>query len=206
MSGATDQTAHLEQLIARLRQGDVAARAELLNAAGERLLRLTRRMFHHEHRLKQWEETGDVFQNASLRLYMALAQVKPATAHDFFRLAAFHIRRELIDLARHYYGPQGLGTHQTGFPQPSSDTAAVLANEPSDTTSEPSRLATWHEFHERVAELPDEEREMFDLIWYQGLGQADVAALLGISERTVQRRWQASRMSLHRVLKGLPPG
>jgi RNA polymerase sigma-70 factor (ECF subfamily) len=206
MPEVAGQTVRLEQLIARLQRGDVAARSELLNAAGERLMRLTRRMFHHEHRLKKLEETGDVFQNASLRLYMALAEVKPATVRDFFRLAAFHIRRELIDLARHYYGPQGLGTHETRLPPASGDTAAALADELSDTTSEPSSLAIWREFHQRVADLPDEEREMFDLVWYQGLSQTEVAALLGVSERTVQRRWQAARLNLHRVLHGEVPG
>jgi hypothetical protein len=130
MPGVSDQTAHLEHLIARLQQGDMAARPELLNAAGERLMRLTRRMFHHEHRLKKLEETGDVFQNASLRLYMALAEVKPATVRDFFRLAAFHIRRELIDLARHYNGPKGLGTHETRLPPASGDTAASHTRSP----------------------------------------------------------------------------
>jgi RNA polymerase sigma-70 factor (ECF subfamily) len=205
MPGESDQTARLERLIAELRRGDRAARQELLASAGERLMRLTRRMFRGERRLQRLEQTDDIFQNASLRLYVALAEVKPASVRDFFRLAALHIRRELIDLARHYYGPQGLGTRQTGF-QACNDTSADLSREPSDTTCEPGHLATWREFHERVAELPDEEREMFDLVWYQGLSQADVAALLCISSRTVQRRWQAARLGLYRNLNGLPPG
>jgi len=200
----SDQTACLELLVAQLESGDATARHELLARAGGRLRRLTRRMFRTEHRLKRWEETDDVCQNASLRLYLALASVRPSSVCDFFRLAALHIRRELIDLARHYYGPQGIGTRQTTWH--CGGGSSMPDYEQSDTSDEPSRLASWREFHEQVAQLPDEEREMFDLLWYQGLGQAEAANLLGISERTVQRRWQTARLRLHRALEGVPPG
>jgi RNA polymerase sigma-70 factor (ECF subfamily) len=202
MLEVSGQTARLQHLVDRLQRGDATARHELVASAGERLRRLTRRMFQDEHRLKRWEQTDDVFQNASLRLYLALAEITPASVPDFFRLAAFHIRRELIDLARHYYGPQGLGTRQLSDGQNPSPVAC----EQTDTTDEPSRLATWREFHEQVAALPDEDRKLFDLLWYQDLGQPEAAALLGISERTLQRHWQAARLRLHRALEGMPPG
>jgi RNA polymerase sigma factor (sigma-70 family) len=200
----SDQTACLELLVAQLDGGNPAARHELLSRAGDSLQRLTRRMFRTEHRLKRWEETDDVFQNASLRLFLALADVRPSSVRDFFRLAALHIRRELIDLARRYFGPQGIGTRQTTC-HPGHGSSSV-PYEQGDTSEEPSRLASWREFHEQVAQLPDEEREMFDLLWYQGLGQAEAAKLLGISERTVQRRWQTARLRLHRALEGVTPG
>jgi RNA polymerase sigma-70 factor (ECF subfamily) len=57
--------------------------------------------------LKRWEQTDDVLQNATPRLCRALRETTPPTVRDFFRLAALHVRRELIDLARHHYGPQG---------------------------------------------------------------------------------------------------
>jgi RNA polymerase sigma factor (sigma-70 family) len=206
MVAASDQTACLAQLVAQLARGDTEAREELLAVAGESLRRLTRRMFRAEHRLQRWEQTDDVCQNATLRLYLALAEVRPSSVRDFFRLAALYIRRELIDLARHYYGPQGMGTRQTTCHPARGTTPSPPAYEQGDTSDEPSRLATWREFHERVAKLPDQEREMFDLLWYEGLEQAEAAAVLGISERTVQRRWQTARLHLHRDLNGVAPG
>src|SRR5262245_15861032 len=162
MVAVSDQTTCLAELVAQLARGDTAAREELLTLAGDSLRRLTRRMFRTEHRLQRWEQTDDVCQNASLRLYLALADVRPTSVREFFRLAALHIRRELIDMARHYYGPRGMGTRQTTC-QPARGTApSPLAYEQGDTSDEPSRLATWREFHERVARLPDQEREMFD--------------------------------------------
>jgi RNA polymerase sigma factor (sigma-70 family) len=70
---------------------------------------------------------------------------------------------------------------------------------PSDTadqTGDPSHLAQWSEFHEKVRELPEEEREVVDLYWYQGLTQAETAQLLGVHEKAVSRRWLSARLKL----------
>jgi RNA polymerase sigma-70 factor (ECF subfamily) len=69
----------------------------------------------------------------------------------------------------------------------------------------PDRLAAWAEFHRRAEGLPPEEREVFDLLWYQGLSQAEAAAVLGVSDRTAKRRWQAARLRLHEALNGELP-
>ena len=44
-----------------------------------------------------------------------------------------------------------------------------------------------------------------DLLYYQGLTQAEAAEVLGVSERTVKRRWQAARLALHDALGGEIP-
>ena len=46
---------------------------------------------------------------------------------------------------------------------------------------EPATLAAWEAFHRQVEALPEEEREVFDLVWYQGLKHTEAAALLGVS-------------------------
>ena len=53
--------------------------------------------------------------------------------------------------------------------------------------------------------LPAEEREVLDLVWYGGLTQIEAAALLGISEPTVKRRWRAARLRLHEAMGGQRP-
>jgi RNA polymerase sigma-70 factor (ECF subfamily) len=67
-------------------------------------------------------------------------------------------------------------------------------------------LAEWSDLHRRIGELPAEVREVVDLLFYQGLMQAEAAELLGVTVRTVQRRWQAALLKLHRNLKGQWPG
>lgn len=107
MAGQT--TFHVQRCLDRLNAGDEAARGELINTACGRLTRLARKMLHADGRVRRWEQTDDVFQSAMVRLCRALQQTTPQTARQFFRLAALQIRRELIDLARHYYGRHGSG-------------------------------------------------------------------------------------------------
>jgi RNA polymerase sigma-70 factor (ECF subfamily) len=190
----------IQGLVDRLQVGDESARKELLNCACDRLLRLTRKMLKSFPRVKRWEQTDDVFQNASLRLYRTLGQVRPGSAGEFFRLAAVNIRRELLDLAKHYYGPQGQGANHA-----SVGNASGSVFQPADSVADSSRLAVWAEFHRQVELLPAEEREVFDLLWYQGLSQAEAGALLKVSERTVKRRWQSARLFLHNALHGELP-
>jgi RNA polymerase sigma factor (sigma-70 family) len=201
------QTQQIQGLLERLQAGDESARKELINSACERLTRLTRKMLRSYERVKRWEQTDDVFQNAAMRLYRTLGEVKPATAAEFFRLAALNIRRELLDLAKHYYGPQGPGArHASGGVGQESAGSGPAAGGPADNSGEPSRLAAWTEFHAQVEGLPEEEREIFELLWYQGLPQAEAAALLGVSGRTVKRRWQSARLLLYEALGDELPG
>src|SRR6266851_6427442 len=112
MDRASQQIEQLQVWIDRMQAGDPTARDQLLGHACERLRRLTRKMLKDFARVKRWELTDDVLQNAMLRLWTALGQVKPRSARDFYTLAALQIRRELIDLVRQYYGPKGIGANQ----------------------------------------------------------------------------------------------
>ena len=106
----------------------------------------------------------------------------------------------LIDLARHYFGPQGRGVRQERLEENAEE------HDPPDSEQTPGQLAEWTEFHERVAALPDDEREAFELIWYQGLSQSDAGEAVGVSARTIKRRWQAACLKLEAFLGGrLPP-
>ena len=154
----------------------------------------------------RWEQGDDVAQNAIIRLDRALRAVTPPTARDFFRLAAVEVRRELIDLARHYQGPRGLGAHHaTPADRGGSAAGVAMAAGAPETTNDPGRLAAWAEFHAAVAALGLADRELFDLLWYQGLTQAEAAALLGVTERTVNSRWLAARVRLGDSLGGQLP-
>ncbi len=205
MRDSGNTTACIRRCLERLRAGDESARAGLLEHAQARLAHLARKMLHHYPALRRWEQTDDVAQNASLRLWKSLGAVTPESETHFFRLAALHIRRELIDLTRAHFGPQGAAARHDSLPV-RDDVPTVLpaAREPADSTNDPGKLAVWTDFHRKVEELPEELRDVVDLLWYQDLGQAEAAALLGVSERTLQRRWQLARIRLHQALGGIP--
>jgi RNA polymerase sigma-70 factor (ECF subfamily) len=200
-----NQSVVIEGWVQRLNAGDDAARKDLLNCACERLTRLSRKMLKGFHRVKRWEATDDVVQNALLRLYRTLGEVRPATAVDFYRLAATNIRRELLDLAKHYYGPQGLGANHATMAADTSQNLGEIGRPASANREDFGKLEAWAAFHDHVERLPEEDKEVFDLLWYQQLSQADAAQLLGVSERTVKRRWASARLKLHEALGGQSP-
>jgi RNA polymerase sigma-70 factor (ECF subfamily) len=203
-----DHATQIQGCIDRLRSGDLRARDELLAHASDRLTRLTRKMLRDFPGVHRWEQTDDVMQNAALRLCRALGEVRPPTAADFFRLAAAQVRRELLDLARRYSGAHGLGANHASVVGKGRALGASSASgpNPSDTTHDPDRLAAWSDFHREAEALPEEERETFDLLFYQGLSQVEAAAVLDVSERTIKRRWQSARLRRVQTLGERMPG
>jgi RNA polymerase sigma-70 factor (ECF subfamily) len=198
---------YLQGCLDRLRTGEEGARNELLQAASERLNQLARVMLNDFPRLRRWEQTDDVLQNALLRLCRALRDVLPGSVRDFYRLAALQIRRELIDLVRHYYGPEGQGPkHATNAGVEEASGSRLPIYEQAVSEENPERLAAWSDFHKEVDRLPEEEREVFDLLWYQGMKQTEAAALLNVSTKTIKRRWQSACLKLHDSLKDNLPG
>jgi RNA polymerase sigma factor (sigma-70 family) len=186
-------TTQLQNWLTVLDRDDV--RAEIIEHTCERLRGLARRMLRGIPGVHRWTETDDVLQNALIRLHRSLAEVRPQSARQFYGLATTQIRRELLDLARSQFGPEGIGkNHQTD----GGVAAAELA------TTEPQSLEDWTAFHEEVEKLPDQEREVFGLLWYGGLPQADAAKVLGISLATLKRRWQSARLHLGKVLHDQP--
>lgn len=183
----------LQGLIDAVRAGDPRARELLIGHASDRLLILTRRMFHGRPGLQRWEQTDDVFQNAMLRLHRALEAVELENARHFFNLATVQIRRELIDLGRKHFCPRGIGRNHHTDHQPGDEAGGTLHA----LEAEPADLAEWTEFHQRAEALPAEEREVFDLLYYEGVAQEEAATILGCSVRTIRRRWNDAKLRLH---------
>jgi RNA polymerase sigma-70 factor (ECF subfamily) len=199
MEDPAPRTAQLHRWLDRLQAGDLAAREELLRSVGNRLEHLARKMLRRFPGVRRWVETDDVLQNALLRLLRALREVRPASMRDFFGLAAEQMRRELLDLARHYYGPHGPGAHHASAA--AAGGAPTPAEEPTDRADDPDELERWCTFHREVEQLPAEEREVLGLMFYHGWKAAEVAEMFGLSERTVRRRWESALLKLHEVLK-----
>jgi RNA polymerase sigma factor (sigma-70 family) len=201
----SDETNVILGWVDRLRAGDDSAMNELLVHFGGRLTRLTRKMLKAFPTVERWEQTDDVYQNAAMRLRQTLRQARPTSRSAFFGLAAIQIRRELLNMAEAYR--DRLTPSRVGAIGPeSAASSGVQSTEPVDARERPDELQAWTEFHEAAAALPDENREVFNLIWYDGLREADAATILGVSLRTVSSRWQKARVAIHRAMGGCVPG
>ena len=199
MPEITGQTASWLDL---MRAGDTTARQRLIEHSCERLRGLARKMLRRYPKVHRWEETDDVFVEAVTRLHRALESVQPESPRHFYNLAATQIRRVLIDLSRRYYGAEGLGSHHdTEARNSEGDTPKY---EQADSAGEPASLMEWTEFHEQVGRLPEEEQEAFNLLWYGQLTHEQVAEVLGVTTRTVRRRWQDARYRLCKARMGEP--
>lgn len=197
-------TAHVANLLQRLRDGDSGSAQALLEASTRRLQLLARRIGKNIPGVKRWEQTDDLLQNSMIRLWKALEKHRPATPLDYYRLASTIIRRELIDLSRHYFGAEGIGANHARTGDALDSQFASPVDLKADQTSDPGKLASWTEFHAYIDSLDEEQRSLFDLLWYQGLTLTEAAALLNSSERTIRRRWKLARVTLYESV--LEPG
>ena len=194
----TFDTPYMEKLLRGVRAGDAAARNELIRAVSSRLEVLTERMLRKFPNVGRWAEAGDVYQGSAMRLLKSLETMAPADTRAFLNLAAVHVRRELLDLARRFYGPEGIGANHdslganlTGFPRGLEWLAIVPGADD---------LESWTAFHEVVGALPPNEREVFNMAFYHGWKQTQMAELFGVDERTIRRRWRAACLMVNEKL------
>lgn len=194
MPDSTDT--QLQRLVDLAKSGERTATELLIDHACDRLLRLTRKMFRGYPGLRRWEQTDDVFQNSVVRLHRALSAVQVESVAHFFNLAATLVRRELLDLKKRHYGAHGQAKHHHTDHQPPDAAGGVLTVR----AAEPEDLEGWSEFHLAVEALPRETKEILNLVYYEGLSQEETAEALGISVRTVKRRWQKAKLILQEAL------
>src|SRR5262249_42972435 len=109
------------------------------------------------------------------RLMKALRTAKPGNVRQFFQIANQHMRWELNDVARRF--------------DERTRAVEIGENEPPSPESSASQLSpTARYLFHAIDELPEEEREAFELVKIQGMTQLEAANLLEVTDRTVLRR------------------
>jgi RNA polymerase sigma-70 factor (ECF subfamily) len=174
---------------------------ELLDRAVRRLRTLSAAMLYRKYpRLTQPPlnlETDELLGGVVAGLITALRTVRPQTVRQFFALATQHMRWQLNDLARRLdEQPAAAALAEGGVAAPSGSSDSAL-------TPDARRML------QAIDGLPEEEREVFDLLRIQGLTYAEAAGVVGASIKTVQRRLNRARLLLAKQLADLhpaPPG
>jgi RNA polymerase sigma-70 factor (ECF subfamily) len=126
------------------------------------------------------------------RLLKAMQKVRPPTVRHFFGLVNQHMRWELNELARRL--------DERSRPVELRD-ELVPAPENSGSGLSPNT----RRMLDAIDSLPAEEREVFELIRIQGLSTCEVAGIVGVTERTVQRRLNRGLFLLMGMLGDLRP-
>ncbi len=168
----------------------------LLDRSVRRLQLLCGNLLHRKYRRLTLPplnlQTDEMVSAVVERLLKAMRSVRPQTVRQFFALVNQHMRWELNDLARRL----------------DEQSIAVELREglvPAPASSESMLTPDGHRMLEAIDKLPEEQREVFDLVRIQGLTQAEVSDVLGVSAKTVQRRLNRSLMLLAKDLDDLRP-
>jgi RNA polymerase sigma-70 factor (ECF subfamily) len=137
-------------------------------------------------------QTEEMLSAVIERLLKALREVRPQTVRQFFALASQHMRWELNEMARRL----------DEYPSPveyCEGLATSPASSESGLTPDSRRMLA------AIDDLPEGEREAFDLVRIQGLTQAEAGEVLGISAATVNRRLNRGLQLLRESLSDLGP-
>ncbi len=137
-------------------------------------------------------QTEEVLSAVVARLLKALREARPRTVRQFFAMTNQHMRWEMNDLARRL-------DEQT--PTVEIDDAALPSAQSSGSQLNPNA----RRILEAIENLPENEREVFSLVRIQGLTHSEVADVIGISTKTVQRRLNSGLLLLAEKLADLRP-
>ncbi|HUN82599.1 MAG TPA: sigma-70 family RNA polymerase sigma factor [Phycisphaerae bacterium] len=126
------------------------------------------------------------------RLMKALQAARPGNVRQFFKIANQHMRWELNDLARRLDEQSrivNIGSKEIASPEVSASQLSPMARR----------------MFEVIDELPEDERETFELVRIQGMTHREAAEILGVAERTVERRLSRGLVILKQKLGDLRP-
>lgn len=125
--------------------------------------------------------------------YMSISQREglefPDRAH-FMAYAARAMRRLVIDYARSRQALKRGGAFEI----------TSLPTDVPELAVDPEELERLSSAIERLVLLEPRLAQVVDLKYFGGFSFADIAAMWGVSERTVQRDWEKARLFLHRSL------
>lgn len=169
----------------------------LLDRAVHRIQLLCNNLLHYSYpRLKQPPlnlQPDELLGAVVERVLKAMQEARPKSVRQFFSLANRHILWELNDLARRLdKQPRSVQLHDVVMENPSSQGW--------EATADYLRIV------DAIGQLPENEREVFELVRIQGLTHAEVAGVIGVAEKTVQRRLNRSLQLLAEKLEDLNPG
>jgi RNA polymerase sigma factor (TIGR02999 family) len=179
----------LTALFAAAEKGDAAARERLFQALYSELHRLAGR--------ELWRSGSAVSLGATTLLHEAFINISERDAvafpdrGRFMAYAARAMRGLIIDHARSRNAEKRGGQ----FDFTALDTN--IANEVADKID----LTQVGDALDELAQADPELAQLVDLKFFCGFSFAEIAALRGVSERTVQRDWEKARIYLHRSLR-----
>ena len=179
----------LTRILHSIDQGDPSAAEKLLPLVYDELRRLAAAKIAHEAPGQTLQATALVHE-AWLRLGGEDQPAWQSRAH-FLSAAAEAMRRILVESARRKLrlkrggGAERVELHESAIEAPAEDERILHVNDALEVLS---------------AEDPEKAR-IVKLRFFVGLSNEEIAALLGVNERTVRRHWEVAKVRLFLSIK-----
>jgi len=177
------------RILDRIRQGDPGAAAELLPLVYEELRKLAAAKMAREAPGQTLQATALVHE-AWLRLGGEDQPAWQNRAH-FLAAAAEAMRRILVESARRKLrlkrggGGERVELHESAIERPAED----------------EKILQVHEALEILSAEDPEKAQIVKLRFFVGLSHEEIAALLGVNEKTVRRHWEVAKVRLFQNIK-----
>lgn len=190
MSGEVDTS--LTQLLALAANGERDALGRVFEVLYPELRRLAHARLRRQGRVAHLDTTALVHE-CFLRL-TDNEKINADGRRHFFAYAAKTMRNIIVDFAREQLAVRRGG----GATQLQLDTGLALQVAPGDGAEMLIRI------NDALLELEALDADLAQVVemrYFAGYSETEIAALLGISERTVQRRWEKARAFLLVAMK-----
>ena len=180
---------HVTDLLQRWKSGDEEALERLTPLVYEQLHRMA-------HKYIRGERRGHTLQTTALvnEAYVRLVDYKRVDwqnrAH-FFAVSAVVMRRVLVDYAR----------QRTSDKRGGDNFQVSLADHLAFTSERAAELIALDEALESLNQLYPRRSKVVELRYFGGLNNEEAAAVLKVSEATIERDWRFAKAWLFRELK-----
>jgi RNA polymerase sigma factor (TIGR02999 family) len=187
-----DQRGEITKLLARIRKGDERAAADLMPIVYKELRKLAAAAMRRERQSHTLQPTAIVHE-AYLRMMEGGEPSLENRAH-FFAIAARSMRHVLVDHARRRLaGKRGGADHHQ----------VELKGEIAITAQQPEEILALHRALEELEKLDASQAKIVEMAYFSGNTVDEIAEVLKISSRTVNRELKTARLFLKRQLRSV---
>lgn len=181
--------AELTSLLAAARQGDDNAAGQAFSLLYADLRRLARARLR-QHQTFTLLDTTSLVNESYLKLVGAQA-LPVEDRHHFFAYASRVMRSVIVDFARARQAERRGGDAEH----------VVLDTAMGEHLAAPENdVLRVHEALDVLAQADARLAQVVEMRYFGGLGEAEIAEVLGVSERTVRRDWERARLLLQAAL------
>lgn len=191
MSAMSEQQTSLTDLIRRVQDGETGALQSVFELTYQELRHLARNRLQTVERVAVLDTTGLVHE-----CYLRLATAKRLAVEDrvhFFRYAGRAMRSVIVDMAR-----GALRAKRGSGERPLSLSTTISES----TTAGEEQVLRVHDALDDLAQVDPRLVQVVEMRYFAGMTEADIAAALGVTDRTIRRDWEKARLLLAQALAG----